>query len=148
MDFDHQDGYCKWNNIGAVRGGGYSLQRIEEEACKCQVVCVNCHRIRTQRQQQLRGYVPKRKRRQSAVLIRNLKDVPCIDCGVAYPACAMDFDHQDGYIKRKEVSQLAGAASILDEAAKCEIVCANCHRIRTHGRLHQKTTYGVVSTCQ
>jgi len=52
----------------------------------------------------------------------------------------MDFDHRDPSTKR---IALGGAVSsgkfneteILKEVAKCDVVCANCHRIRTH-RLH------------
>jgi hypothetical protein len=49
----------------------------------------------------------------------------------------MDFDHVRGE-KVANVSVLvAGGASrrrVLAEIAKCEVVCANCHRERTHGR--------------
>ncbi len=66
--------------------------------------------------------------------IAELKDVPCTDCGNRYPTVAMDFDH----VRGKKLFGLAFAAcelkskrSLLAEAAKCEVVCANCHRIRT-----------------
>ena len=48
----------------------------------------------------------------------------------------MDFDHIGS--KRLEVSRLlyvSGTAALLAEIAKCEVVCANCHRIRTKRRL-------------
>jgi hypothetical protein len=32
----------------------------------------------------------------------------------------------------------AGTRRILDEVAKCDIVCANCHRSRTHRQREQK----------
>jgi hypothetical protein len=46
----------------------------------------------------------------------------------------MDFDHRDPSQKRARVTAMigrAGTARILAEAAKCDIVCANCHRVRT-----------------
>jgi hypothetical protein len=49
----------------------------------------------------------------------------------------MDFDHRDPTSKRSAVTRMIGRAGtqrILDEAAKCDIVCANCHRLRTFER--------------
>lgn len=60
---------------------------------------------------------------------------PCYDCGEFYPHYVMDFDHLYG--KLVNVSQIAnwrGWKEIKKEIAKCELVCSNCHRIRTHTR--------------
>ena len=72
------------------------------------------------------------------VLMADLKSGPCTDCGVTFPAVCMDFDHVPGRgDKIKEVSKMArssGAAvtaRISAEIAKCDLVCANCHRIRS-----------------
>jgi hypothetical protein len=49
----------------------------------------------------------------------------------------MDFDHRDPTAKRSGVTRMVGRATsraILAEAAKCDIVCANCHRARTFER--------------
>jgi len=49
----------------------------------------------------------------------------------------MDFDHRDASKKIAAVSRLigrAGRARILVEAEKCDVVCANCHRMRTYRR--------------
>jgi hypothetical protein len=49
----------------------------------------------------------------------------------------MDFDHRDQRAKTSGVTRMvgrAGVARILAEAAKCDIVCANCHRARTLAR--------------
>jgi len=48
----------------------------------------------------------------------------------------MDFDHVRG-VKHANVMELVSTLSkkrIDQEIAKCEIVCSNCHRIRTHMR--------------
>lgn len=70
--------------------------------------------------------------------IKEAKDRPCTDCGISYPYYVMDFDHVRGE-KRMEVGRLAGKNSslrvLLEEIDKCEVVCSNCHRIRTHMRL-------------
>jgi len=48
----------------------------------------------------------------------------------------MDFDHVRGE-KLGTVSDLifGEIENLLDEMDKCELVCANCHRIRTNARL-------------
>jgi hypothetical protein len=62
-----------------------------------------------------------------------LKDQPCADCGRRYPSECMDFDH----VRGKKIFGIArewnrwGWKTILREIAKCDVVCANCHRIRT-----------------
>jgi len=65
------------------------------------------------------------------------KDVSCVDCGVKYPPYVMDFDHVRGE-KIKDVSDMiqkhTPMSELHAEIAKCEVVCANCHRIRTHLR--------------
>lgn len=67
----------------------------------------------------------------------SLKDKPCADCGGTFPPYVMDFDHVRG-VKTANVAELLwGNVSkdiVLAEIAKCELVCANCHRIRTHSR--------------
>lgn len=64
-------------------------------------------------------------------------DTPCHDCGIQYPPYIMDFDHVRGEKRWNIGSQLQRASSLSDlqeEIDKCEIVCANCHRHRTHQR--------------
>ena len=72
-----------------------------------------------------------------AQYLRDLKTkTPCVDCGINYPYYVMDFDHVRGQ-KHANVMELVSTLSkkrIDLEIAKCEIVCSNCHRIRTHMR--------------
>lgn len=70
------------------------------------------------------------------VLLNDLKRRPCADCGGAFDPVCMDFDHRDPTTKIANIARLAHAATLpelLAEIAKCDLVCANCHRIRTHG---------------
>lgn len=69
-------------------------------------------------------------------LVSSLKAQPCGDCGVSYPSFVMDFDHRPGEVKVGGVGRLATATRqrLLEEIAKCDVVCANCHRIRTATR--------------
>lgn len=63
-----------------------------------------------------------------------LKEHPCIDCGQTNPV-VLDFDHRDGVNKTSEISVMVEKAwsitKIIDEIEKCDVRCANCHRIRT-----------------
>ena len=67
-----------------------------------------------------------------------VKNKPCVDCGGSFPSCCMDFDHKPGFEKKATLATLVGDGypekTILEEVAKCDIVCANCHRIRTRDR--------------
>lgn len=62
----------------------------------------------------------------------------CTDCGIRIPHPEVyDFDHLPGHEKVKSVSIFLTTGTweqLIDEIAKCEVVCANCHRIRTRSR--------------
>ena len=69
------------------------------------------------------------------ILLDKAKDKPCIDCGIKYDPWVMDFDH----LRDKEFTISSFYANysetkLLSEIAKCDVVCSNCHRIRTHNR--------------
>lgn len=66
---------------------------------------------------------------------------PCMDCGLIFHPVCMDFDHRPGETKKSGISQLTkhgrSNAVIMAEVAKCDLVCAVCHRLRTHTRKQQ-----------
>lgn len=71
--------------------------------------------------------------------IAKLKQGPCVDCGQTYPAAAMDLHHRDPatklfglakWAKAKPPKGVSRLEYVLQEAAKCDLICANCHRIR------------------
>lgn len=57
----------------------------------------------------------------------------CVDCGYRGHPAALDFDHVRG-VKAREVSLCGSIKAAMLEAAKCDIRCANCHRIKTFER--------------
>lgn len=74
--------------------------------------------------------------------VHELKSVPCMDCGGTFDPICMDFDHRPGTVKEFCIGtrlQLS-LERILAEIAKCDIVCANCHRIRTHRKRDHRDT--------
>jgi len=47
FQFDHREPAKKMYDISKLVGSGASLKRIQEEIAKCDIVCANCHFIRT-----------------------------------------------------------------------------------------------------
>lgn len=77
----------------------------------------------------------KRRTADNTARLRKIKSQPCADCGKSYPYFVMDFDHI-GTDKKANVAELVHNNTwpiISRELTKCELVCANCHRFRTHG---------------
>lgn len=61
----------------------------------------------------------------------------CVDCKEMYPHYVLEFDHREGTKKigsPSEIYSRNGKQKGLEEIEKCDIVCANCHKIRTHNR--------------
>jgi hypothetical protein len=104
--------------------------------------CRECHRAyskehykRNKRQyNQRRCKNAKARREQHRKRINDIKNnQPCADCGVSYPHYVMEFDHLRD--KVANISDMPGKfrwSEIENEIDKCELVCANCHRKRTH----------------
>lgn len=93
---------------------------------------------RYQRDNRERLLAEKAKRREAQrTYIQKAKEHPCADCNVQYPYYVMEFDHVRGK-KRYNLNRLAKVsaswATIDAEIAKCDVVCANCHRERTYTR--------------
>ena len=62
-------------------------------------------------------------------------EAACADCGNFYPSYVMDFDHVRGEKKFNVAASMhAGYRKLVAEIEKCDIVCSNCHRERTHQR--------------
>jgi hypothetical protein len=68
-------------------------------------------------------------------MIEYLRGHPCVDCGER-DIVVLEFDHLRD--KRWNIGAMISHncewARILEEIAKCEVVCANCHRRRTARR--------------
>lgn len=63
--------------------------------------------------------------------------VSCLDCDGEFPHYVLQFDH----VRGKKVANISAMLManvhwdlIAEEIEKCEIVCANCHAVRTHTR--------------
>lgn len=134
LDFDHVRGH-KTAGISVMVRAARPWRCIKHEIAKCEVRCANCHLLRTTSQlgwgdnksryvRARRRYVDLRKRR------------GCVDCGEDR-LTVLQFDHVRG---RKVapisnlVTQMRPWPIIEQELAKCEVRCANCHRVSTWHR--------------
>lgn len=105
--------------------------------------CRNCRREYDREYHETRGG-PRRRQRQRTRRER-LRDwmadlkrgVACADCGDTFPSAVMHWDHLPGPPKVDAISTLVESRTrtlVLDELVKCELVCANCHAVRTAER--------------
>lgn len=61
----------------------------------------------------------------------------CVDCKEKYPHYMLEFDHLPEFEKLDSPTQIMHKYSwerAMEEISKCDIVCANCHKIRTWQR--------------
>jgi hypothetical protein len=67
-----------------------------------------------------------------------LSSHPCVECGET-DVRVLEFDHIEAGTKIRAVTTMLARGSswavILKEISKCEVVCANHHRIRTYERM-------------
>ena len=95
----------------------------------------NWHQENKERNNQL----SKERRREKQDKLSAMKlALGCTDCGYNSNSAALDFDHVRG-TKRFGIALATRGhswATIEQEIAKCEVVCANCHRVRTERRRH------------
>lgn len=66
--------------------------------------------------------------------VLKLKNKPCADCQGWFEPCQMQFDHKNPKEKKFEICKGGNYSrkAFLEEVSKCEVVCANCHALRTH----------------
>lgn len=107
---------------------------------KLQTHCKSCRSSRGKTWYAQNTHVQKSRAypRNKSVLLENRKRIyeylsqhPCVDCGESRPV-VLEFDHVRG-VKRMAVASMTRYSwkSISEEISKCEVRCANCHRIKT-----------------
>lgn len=67
----------------------------------------------------------------------------CLDCDQSFPVYVLDFDHRPEEVKLFSVTNGFNYTwnEVLAEISKCDLVCANCHRVRTHDRGWRQPAY-------
>lgn len=128
------------DKILALRASGKNYNEIKAElGCSKGTIAYYCG-------ENQRSKATKRQRDRRRTISDYLKKLKqeslCADCGEDYPYWVMDFDH----LENKEFSLSAYRRTgktfeeVKKEIVKCEIVCSNCHRTRTHTRYKNSQT--------
>lgn len=138
MEFDHVRG-DKVEKISLLYISA-GMERLKEEIDKCDLVCSNCHMERTYtRLGAERAYARPRSWRNREIIAESKKK-PCADCNSVFPHYVMEFDH----VRGEKLFNIGGVGAnsktedLVAEMAKCEVVCGNCHAVRTHIRMNEK----------
>jgi hypothetical protein len=110
-----------------------AIQQSVCRACRREYDAAYHRRTRQRRLEQKRRY-----HEELVVWHSLLKDAPCADCGGRFHHAAMSWDHCEPEAKLFDVSSMVSKThskrKILEEIAKCDLVCANCHAVRTFRR--------------
>jgi hypothetical protein len=119
----------------------FKIKYIHADRTVHQAYCIACQREYRQRHylNNKQEYYRRNREREGRIrsIVEQAKARPCADCGVPYAPWQMDFDHVSGLklMKVADFVRLKKSIRLLRaEMAKCEVVCANCHRNRTHYR--------------
>jgi len=133
--------------------GRYSKAKIAEEIAKCQILCANCHSIKTQADvnsfrhqfvlyENFKGTKASIDRKKWYVINHLLKN-PCVQCNLVDIRC-LEFDHLDRAKKYKNVSYIMHhhtLEALQTEMEKCRVLCRNCHCRHTNTqRLEDKNS--------
>jgi len=113
-----------------------------------QAYCRSCYTVywREYYHRDKLGHNRRAKRREDAIraFVRAAKDKPCADCENRFPYYVMEFDHREGEEKCFNIADMndrrgVSKMRLIAELAKCDVVCANCHRERTYQRKQRQT---------
>ncbi len=130
MDFDHLRDKTK--AVTRMLLDNVSKEKILEEIEKCDLVCVLCHNIRTQKRLDEKYPIKKYNKYtlRNINIINQAKNQPCSLCGSIYPSYNMQLDHIDPHTKYKDISKLKNFKldTLIKEIEKCQVFCALCHR--------------------
>ena len=124
---------AEFNRNATTRDGFQSSCR----RCMTAYQAAHYRRHREQHIARVREDNARRKATAAAALQAYLRSHPCVDCGTA-DLRVLEFDHRDAAGKTANLSAMVGMglawSRILEEIAKCDVRCANCHRIVTMTR--------------
>ena len=120
------------NKIIALRNEGKTYDQIKEEL-GCSKGTIAYHVGVGQKEKTLQR---QRSGREKIVekIRQHKENVGCMDCGEIYPHYVLEFDHRDPSTKEKNVSKTRNWSEAQKEMGKCDVVCGNCHNIRTWNR--------------
>ena len=129
----------------------YGIRRASKDGLMTQ--CKQCNKLAQKSQySKNKKYYLDRNREQRSNNRERYKhyksNTPCSRCGGVFPNCVMDFDHRDPTEKKHCVAQMMGYSwgRILEEIAKCDLLCANCHRIKTYETTNRQKQHRITAS--
>ena len=148
IDPDHLNAENKTGHVSRLVALCVSMDRLRQELRKCVPRCALCHRRETHRQRFSKNRSADRlpPSWQRRIDMQDANDANklgrgCADCGWNEWARGLDWDH----VREPKVATIAVMigrtdpwVDVLAEMTKCEVVCANCHRLRTCERRRQQ----------
>lgn len=158
MHFDHVP------NRGEKRAAVAALAKVGDidimlsEMDKCDVVCANCHAIRTKERGYAGGHFRSEmweepvgvryNRSLSSAVVSFVKRRACAKCERPFSLCCMQLDHLPKFTKKKSIAELVykgyHLSHVVGELVKCQVLCTCCHAIVTAER-KRKDGVGVFS---
>lgn len=109
-------------------------------------LCKDCSQKRSRRYYEEKGeehkknVIRRNKKHRKALqefILDYLSSNPCKDCGNS-DLRVLEFDHLPEFEKKRDISRMIAASvsisTLQSEIIKCEVVCCNCHKIRTYSR--------------
>ena len=104
-------------------------------------VCVSCYeqhyapfcKSKEEQKLSIKNAEKRQRVKRQKFIMNHLKENPCIDCG-GTNILTLEYDHRSPELKYDNIATLVARGSIRklkEELKKCDVVCANCHRIRT-----------------
>lgn len=119
----------------------YKIKGIRQTQCKvCKAAYLKKHYNKDKSYYINKAAKQNTKRKE---FIKEAKNIPCTDCKKSYPSYVMDFDHvsEKNFLLSRGCNY--GLPAIQKEINNCDVVCANCHRERTHQRLNMVSPLGI-----
>ena len=126
----------QWNGGNRLKGNHPCPQCSADRICEKRYshkICAACHRSRPKNfdTQAWRLRTQQESKRQAMQLLGDV----CNMCGVAdLPPCCYQFDHLDPTAKKFNLGHKFNqklSPAIIEEVLKCQLLCANCHAIKT-----------------
>jgi hypothetical protein len=131
--------------------GAYQRHWKAGESC---AVCTKAHADRKRARYVAKLKPPKMLplavRNRETVREEKLRRGACMDCGLVInerTIVCIDFDHRDPQLKSFQISDMIGRVKcsvLIEEMAKCDAVCRNCHALRTHDQQHHLVTRSII----